>query len=160
MSITSKSVKVRNYSIAFVVGIITGIAWWIEIDILSRSKPKEFDRRNIIPAAFITLMLFILHFIPDVVLQTDDGIFGGRNDRYCYNSKCAQISLFVVFIIIFCGVAASIWIFVTDYAIKTKPEKKGSVMWFGAGNMLTCLLLTIAALLGRFGRRESESMIF
>jgi hypothetical protein len=157
-------IKKRNYIIAFLSGTITGIAWWIIIDILVRSTEHLFNRVYILPGAIITLMLIILHFIPDAAIQNENGIinvFRGSSALCdCDSIKCARFLLFAVFLIIFSAVVASIWIFIADYSSTDDTDKKpGYVQWFGAGNIVFTILLAIAALLSRFGRKETDSMV-
>jgi heme/copper-type cytochrome/quinol oxidase subunit 4 len=161
----SDGIKKRNYLIAFLAGTITGIAWWIIIDILVRSTEHLFARVYILPGAAITLMLLILHCIPDAAIHDENGIINMFSSSStlcdCDATKCARFSLFAVFLIIFSAVVASIWIFIADYASTDEIDKQpGYVQWFGAGNMVFTVLLAIAALLSRFGRKESDSMTF
>jgi hypothetical protein len=146
--------KKHNYLIAFVSGTITGIAWWIIIDILVRSNEQLFARVYILPGILITLMLIILHFIPDTAIQDENGISSSNSTR------CARFTLFLVFLIIFSGVIASIWIFIVNYTntneINKKPEH---IQWFGVGNIIFTVLLAIAALLSRFGRKQNDSIM-
>jgi hypothetical protein len=160
----SSNIKKRNYLIAFLAGTITGIAWWIIIDILVRSTEHLFARVYILPGAAITLMLLILHFIPDTAIHDENGIlniFSGTSGLCdCDSIKCARFSLFIVLLIIFSAVVASVWIFVAAYASTDEIDKKpGYVQWFGVGNMIFTVLLAIAALLSRFGRKETDSMM-
>ena len=160
----SNSTKRRNYLIAFFAGTITGIAWWIIIDILVRSTAHLFSRVYILPGAAITLMLIILHFIPNAAIQDEHGminIFNGGSDLCdCDSIKCARFSLFAVFLIIFSAIVASIWIFIAVYVSSNDEGKKpGYVQWFGAGNMVFTILLAVAALLSRFGRKETDSLM-
>jgi len=160
----SSDIKKRNYLIAFLSGTITGIAWWIIIDILVRSTEHLFARVYLLPGAVITLMLIILHCIPDAAIHDENGIInifsGSSNFCDCDSTKCARFSLFIVFLIIFSAVVASIWIFIADYASTDEIDKKpGYVQWFGAGNMVFTVLLAIAALLSRFARKETDSLM-
>jgi len=162
--IFSSSIKKRNYLIAFIAGAITGVAWWIIIDILVRSTEHLFARVYILPGAVITLMLIILHCIPDAAMHDENriiNIYSGSSSLCdCDSTKCARFSLFIVFLIIFSAVVASIWIFIANYASTDEIDKKpGYVQWFGAGNMVFTILLAIAALLSRFGRKEMDSMM-
>ena len=162
----SNGIKKRNYAVAFLSGTITGIAWWIIIDILVRSTEHLFHRVYILPGTIITLMLIILHLIPDAAIHNENGIinvFNGDSSALydCDSIRCARFFLFAIFLIIFSAVVASIWIFIVDYAITDLTDKKLSyVQWFGAGNMVFTILLAIAALLSRFGRKETDSMMF
>jgi hypothetical protein len=109
-------------------------------------------------------MLIILHFIPDAAIQNENGIiniFRGSSALCdCDSIKCARFLLFAVFLIIFSAVVASIWIFIADYSSTDDTDKKpGYVQWFGAGNIVFTILLAIAALLSRFGRKETDSMV-
>lgn len=160
----SNDIKRRNYLIAFLSGIITGIAWWIIIDILVRSTEHLFARVYILPGVAVTLMLIVFHFIPDAAIQDENGIINFFNTSSnicdCNSIKCARFSLFIVFLIIFSAVVASIWIFIAAYANTNEIDKRpGYVQWFGVGNMVFTILLTFAALLSRFGRKETDSMI-
>ena len=160
----SSNMKKRNYTIAFLAGAITGIAWWIIIDILVRSTEQLFARVYILPGIAITLMLIILHFIPDTAIEDENGmtnIFSGNSSLCsCGSTKFARFSLFLAFLIIFSAVVASIWIFIVNYASTDESNvKTGRVQWFGAGNMVFTVLLAIAALLSRFGRKKTDSMM-
>jgi heme/copper-type cytochrome/quinol oxidase subunit 4 len=160
----SSNTKIRNYIIAFLAGTITGIAWWIIIDILVRSTEHLFARVYILPGIAITLMLIILHFIPDTAMQDDNGminIFSSNTSLCgCGSTKCARFSLFLAFLIIFSAVVASIWIFMANYANTDDINKKARyVQWFGVGNIVYTVLLAIAALLSRFGRTKIDSMM-
>lgn len=158
----SNGTKRRNYLVAFLSGMITGIAWWIIIDILARSTEILFARVYIIPGAIISLMLIILHFIPEPALQDEHGIFNVYNSSstVCDGVKCARFFLFIIFLLIFSGVIASVWIFIADYATNESIDRKlASVQWFGAGNMTFTILLALAALLSRFGRKETDSLL-
>jgi hypothetical protein len=155
----SSDIKKRNYLVAFLAGTITGIAWWIIIDILVRSTEQLFARVYILPGIAITLMLVILHCIPDTAIQDENGItniFSSSSSA----TKCARFSLFLVFLIIFSAVVASIWILIANYTSTDEINKKsGYVQWFGVGNVVFTVLLAIAALLSRFGRKETDSMM-
>lgn len=158
----SNGTKRRNYLVAFLAGTITGIGWWIIIDILVRSTEHLFARVYILPGSIISLMLIILHFIPDAAMQDETGMFNvfSGSSSNCDSIKCARFSLFAVFLIIFSCVVASIWIFIADYASSESIDRKpGYVQWFGAGNMLFTILLALAALLSRFGRKATDSML-
>ena len=160
----SNGTKRRNYLVAFLAGTITGIAWWIIIDILVRSTEHLFARVYILPGTIISLMLIILHFIPDTAIQDEPGIFNmfssGSSLCECDALKCARFTLFAVFLIIFSGVVASIWIYIADYASnKSIDRRPRHVQWFGVGNMIFTILLALAALLSRFGRKATDSML-
>lgn len=160
----SNGTKRRNYLVAFLSGMITGIAWWIIIDILARSTEILFARVYIIPGAIISLMLIILHFIPEAAIQDEHGMFNVFNSSStlcdCDGIKCARFVLFMIFLIIFSGVVASVWIFIADYASSEFIDRKAAyVQWFGAGNMIFTILLALAALLSRFGRKETDSLL-
>lgn len=159
----SDGIKQRNYLIAFVSGTLTGIAWWILIDILVRSTETLFSRVYILPGLFVTIMILFLHFIPDAAIEDEKGLFNmfdsGSELCECGSIKCARFSLFAVFLIVFSCVVASIWIFIADYATSKHPTRKlDSVQWFGVGNIIFTILLTIAAILSRFGRKQTDSM--
>ncbi|CAF1340949.1 unnamed protein product [Adineta steineri] len=152
----SNNIKKYNYIIAFLSGTITGIAWWIIIDILVRSTEDLFSRIYILPGIIITLMLIIIHFIPNTAIQDENNLINLFNNNG-HSIKCARFSLFLIFLIIFSAVIASVWIFIADYISTTNTNKKLTyVQWFGAGNMLFTILLAIASLLNRFGRKEIE----
>ncbi|CAF3758847.1 unnamed protein product [Adineta steineri] len=152
----SNNIKKNNYIIAFLSGIITGIAWWIVIDILVRSTEDLFSRIYILPGIIITLMLIIIHFIPNTAIQDENNLINLFNNDG-HSIKCARFFLFLIFLIIFSAVIASVWIFIADYISTNKTNKKLTyVQWFGAGNMLFTILLAIASLLNRFGRKEIE----
>ena len=159
----SSNLQRRNYFVAFLVGIVTGIAWWLMIDILTRSTSNDFNRVYLIPGISISLMLLIIHFIPDGAFNDDVGLGTNIFDSStscCGSTKCARISLFLVFLIIFTSVIASIWIFIADYATSDRIDRKPRrVQWFGAGNMLFTVLLALAALFSRFGRKSTDSIL-
>ncbi|CAF0741408.1 unnamed protein product [Rotaria sordida] len=159
----SSNIKKRNYIIAFLTGTITGIAWWIIIDILVRSTEHLFARVYILPGIAITLMLIILHFIPDTGIQMNNemtNIFNGSSSLCCcISTKCARLLFFLAFLIIFSAVISSIWIFIANYVITDEIDKKlGYIQWFGIGNMIFTISLAIATLLSRFGRKKIDSM--
>ena len=160
----SNNLQRRNYLIAFLAGTVAGIAWWIIIDILTRSTPNDFDRAYLIPGIAISCMLLIIHFIPDAAFNDDGGFSSSIFDSSstcCGSTKCARISLFLVFLIIFTSVIASIWIFIADYATSERLNRRPRrVQWFGAGNMVFTILLALAALVSRFGRKPTDSILF
>lgn len=158
----SNRIQSQNYVIAFLTGTISGIAWWIMIDILSRSTEHDFDRLYLLPGIAISLMLMIIHFIPDAAFNDETGLgtLFDSSSTCCGSTKCARISLFTVFLVIFSSVIASIWIFVVDYATSDRLDRKTRrVQWFGAGNMLFTILLGLAALFSRFARKPTDSIL-
>ncbi|CAF1411636.1 unnamed protein product [Adineta steineri] len=101
-------------------------------------------------------MLIIIHFIPNTAIQDENNLINLFNNDG-HSIKCARFSLFLIFLIIFSAVIASVWIFIADYIGTNNTNKKLTyVQWFGAGNMLFTILLAIASLLNRFGRKEIE----
>ena len=159
---SSDPVKRRNYLVAFLAGTLAGIAWWIIIDILVRSTEPLFPRLNLLPGIAITLMLILVHFIPDAAIHDDGGVGNmfSSSSTLCESQQCARISIFVVFVIIFSAVVASVWIFIGGYGTTDRMERKTArVQWFGIGNMVFTILLAVAALLSRFGRKETDSLM-
>lgn len=159
----SNNIQRRNYLIAFLTGLVAGVAWWIIIDILARSSTSDFNRVYLIPGIAISCMLVIIHFISDAAFNDDNG-FGmnlfDSSSTCCGSTKCAQISLFLVFLITFTSVVASIWIFIADYATSDQIERRTPrVQWFGAGNMIFTILLALAALFSRFTRKSTDSLL-
>ncbi|UJR36398.1 hypothetical protein I4U23_029121 [Adineta vaga] len=147
----SKNTKRHNYIIAFLAGILTGIAWWIIIDILVRSMNNLFSRFYILPGIAITLVIIILHFIPNSTVQDEIHLINSFDNSI----KCARLFLFLIFLIIFSAVIASIWIFIVDSMITNNLQKKSNyVQWFGIGNLISTILLALASLLSRFGRKD------
>ena len=160
--ISSDHVKGRNYLVAFLAGALTGIAWWIIIDILVRSTEPLFSRWNLLPGIAITLMLILVHFIPDAAMSDDSGMptMFSSSSTFCESQQCARISIFLVFVIIFSAVVASAWIFIGSYGTTDRLERKSArVQWFGIGNMVFTILLAVAALLSRFGRKDTDSLM-
>ena len=99
-------------------------------------------------------LYFTCFFIRDTAIQDENGISSSNSTR------CARFTLFLVFLIIFSGVVASIWIFIANYTntdeINKKPEY---IQWFGVGNIIFTVLLAIAVLLSGFGRKQNDSMM-
>ena len=158
----SNNIQRRNYLVAFLAGTITGIAWWMIIDILVRSNEDLFARVFIIPGTTISVMLVILHLIPDAAIYDESGMGNlfSSHSTCCGSVKCARVSLFLVFSVVFIAVATSIWIFVAQYASSDRLERKASrVQWFGAGNMLFTVLLAVVAVFSRFGRKSHDAML-
>lgn len=158
----SNNIQRRNYLVAFLAGTIAGIAWWMIIDILVRSNEQLFARAFIIPGVAISVMLVILHLIPDAALYDESGVTNlfSSQSTCCESLKCARLSLFLVFLIVFTAVAASIWIFIAEYVSTDRLERKpGRVQWFGAGNMLFSILLAVVAVFSRFGRKGTDAML-
>jgi hypothetical protein len=154
----SSNIKRRNYPVACLSGKLTGLGWWLMIDILVRSNDRSFPRLCILPGVSTTLMLIVLHCISNTALQGEmelTNLFHRSNRCDCHSVKCARFSLFLGFLTIFSAVCASVWIFITAYVttgdLNRKPKR---VQWFGIGNMVFTILLAVASLLSRFGRQD------